>query len=183
MAAPEYVPTDPADDPRLVWTSSPRRPESWVADRPGDFPRTGQPRGIQLGSPGPDLGYAYKLLGLFRDKLTLTDGEHLHDVEAGAVQVAMKRSSLFGRAPTVHDLNVAFTMWGFLDDKPDSELVAVRKALFEGAGRLNTYVDKRRIADAVPKQALCQTPDAVKAAHATDWKSLIDLDAATPAGH
>ena len=28
----------------------------------------------------------------------------------------LKRASLFGRAPVVHDLTVAFTLWGFLDD-------------------------------------------------------------------
>ncbi|HVX17515.1 MAG TPA: hypothetical protein VHA73_05740 [Acidimicrobiales bacterium] len=183
MAAPEYVPTSPSDAPRLVWVSTPRRPEPWLADRPGDFPRDAQPRGDRLGSPGPDLGYAYKLLGLFADKLHLADGEHRRDAEAGAVQIAMKRSSLFGRAPVVHDLTVAFTVWGFLDESPDDELVETRRQLFEGAGHHNSYVVQRTIADTVPEQTLCQTPAAIASAHATNWKSLLDLDAARRVGH
>jgi hypothetical protein len=183
MAAPEYVPTDPADDPRVVWSSSPRRPESWAADRPGDFPRTGQPHGARMGSQGPDQGYVYKLLPLFEKKLKLYDGEHRLDAETGCIQVAMKRSSLFGRAPMVHDLTVAFTVWGFLDEGAAPELVALRRPLFEGAGHLNSYVELRTIADAVPEETLRKTPDQVKAEYAADWKSLLDLDAAKPVSH
>lgn len=183
MAAPEYVPTDPADKPRLVWKSPPRRPESWKADRPGDFPRDAQPRGVRFGSPGPDLGYVYTLLPLFAGKLKLTEGENRHDVEVGCVQIAMKRSSLFGRAPVSHDLTVAFTVWGFLDDDPPPDLVAIRRPLFEGARHMNSYVEQRTIADTVPDEALLKTPAAVTAAHASDWKSLLDLAAAERSGH
>lgn len=183
MAAPEYVPTDPTDDPRLVWKSPPRRPDPWEADRPGDFPRDAQPRGARLGSPGPDQGYIYTLLPRFRSKLKLVPGEDLHDVEAGCVHVAMKRSSIFGRAPVAHDLTVAFTVWGFFDDPAPDGLVKLRKTLFEGVGHPNTYVEKRAIADAVPESTLRKAPAAVSAAHAADWKALLDLDSAKPAGH
>lgn len=175
MTAPEYVPTDPAESPRLVWTSPPRRPEPWMADRPGDFPRRSQPRARRYGSPGPDQGYVYTLLPLFDDKLHLTSGEHRHDVDAGCCEVAMKRCSIFGRAPTVHDLTVAFTIWGYLDADPPTELLTVRKALFEGAGHEGAYLERRRIADAVPAEALALTVDEVIEAHRVDWRALVDL--------
>ena len=49
---------------------------------------------------------------LFEGKLVLTPGEHERDVLAGACAVALKRASLFGRAPVVHDLTVALTASG-----------------------------------------------------------------------
>lgn len=182
MAAPEYVPEDPTDDPRLVWVSPPRRPASWMADRPGDFPREFQPRGARLGAPGPDQGYAYTLLRLFDDKVHLVDGERRDDADVGAVEVAMKRSSLFGRAPVVHDVTVAFTVWGFLDENAPAELVKLRRALFEGVSLDSSYGRRRTIADAVPEATLRQTHQAVAAAYASDWRSLLDVTAATSPG-
>lgn len=172
MAAPQYVPTD--DLARLrVYRSSPRRPEPWVADRPGEVGP--QPRGDRLGSPGPDLGYALKLANGFEDRLVLTDGEHAHDAIGGCVAVAMKRASLFGRAPIAHDLTVAFTVWGFLAEAPD-DLVAVRRRLFEGVGHAaHHYVELREVVDAVPESTLRLTPARVAEAHRSDWRGLLDL--------
>ena len=59
MAAPEYVPVKPMDDVR-TYESPPRRPDPWLAQRPGDL-KTGQPRGVHFGNPGPDQGYALVL--------------------------------------------------------------------------------------------------------------------------
>lgn len=174
MAAPEYVPTDPLARLR-TYRSSPRRPESWVADRPGEI-TDGQPRGDRLGAPGPDLGYALKIARAFDDRLHLTDGEDHHDVVGGCVAVAMKRASLFGRAPVVHDLTVAFTVWGYLDLAVDPELAAVRRRLFEGVGHAaHHYVALRQVVDAVPEATLGLTPDEVDRAYATGWRSLLDL--------
>jgi hypothetical protein len=174
MAAPEYVPTDALARVR-AYRSNPRRPESWVADRPGDLV-DGQPRGDRFGTPGPDLGFALKIANGFHDQLHLTEGESHHDVEAGGVAVAMKRSSRFGRAPVVHDLTVAFTLWGFLDAAPDPELVAVRRRLFEGVGHAaHHYVELRQLVDSVPDATLRMTPAQVAAAHASDWRGLLEL--------
>jgi hypothetical protein len=146
-----------------------------VADRPGDL-ADGQPRGERLGAPGPDLGFALKIARTFDDALRLAEGESHHDVVGGCVAVAMKRSSLFGRAPVVHDLTVAFTVWGFLDDPADAELVAVRRRLFEGVGHAaHHYVELRQVVDAVPDATLRLTPERVAAAHAADWRGLLDL--------
>ena len=174
MAAPSYVPVDPTEEPR-DYESPPRRPDSWWATRPGEVVGAPQPRGTLLGNQGPDLGYALKLVHLFADKIRVTEGESVHDAEAGAVAVATKRSSLFGRAPTVHDLTIGFTVWGFLDESPAPELVAARKALFEGAGHLHGYAQERAIADAVPEATLRKSPEQVKAEHQSSWRSLLTL--------
>jgi hypothetical protein len=181
MAAPEYVPIPPTVDPRLVWESSPRVPDSWLADRPGDFPRESQPFAPRLGNPGPDVGYAFKLAEQFHGKLSLAEGEHEADAIAGCMQVAMKRAAMYGRAPVMHDLTIAFTLWGFLDERAPADLVDVRRPLFENLGHINQYKRKRQIADAVPFETLRKTPATITQEHTPDWRSMLDLSVIGPA--
>jgi len=174
MAAPEYVPSKPTEDPRS-YKSPPRRPEPWLADRPGEVGAAGQPRSEQLGNQGPDQGYALLLARRFEDQLHLAEGEHAEDAVAGCVAVAMKRASLFGRAPVSHDLTVGFTLWGFLDEDPDPELVELRRGLFAEARLPHHYGLQRAIADAVPDAVLRRPHATLIEAHASDWRSLLDL--------
>jgi hypothetical protein len=171
MAAPEYVPTDPVADPRS-YRSPPRRPESWLTDRPAEVGGAGQPRGELLGNQGPDQGYALLLVRLFEGKLHLQEGEHEEDAVAGCVGVALKRASLFGRAPVVFDLRVAFTVWGYLDEDTDPGLVELRRDLFEGAGHPHHYALRRAIVDTVPESTLRRSHDEVAEAYASDWRAL-----------
>lgn len=177
MAAPEYVPVD-TTRPVRAYESPPRRPEPWLANRPGEL-HDGQPRGARLGNQGPDQGYVLSLARRFAGKLTLTSGEHERDALAGAAAVALKRASLFGRAPIAADLTVALTIWGFLGAAPE-ELVALRKGLFEEVCHPHHYAEQRRIADLVPDDVLGQMPQQVTDAHRGDWRSLL---AAVPAAH
>ena len=178
MAAPEFVPLRPNDQPR-AYASPPRRPDEWRPVRPGELVTAGgQPDADagRMGAPGPDQGYVLKLLPLLRDELHLTEGEALADAEAGAVAVALKRASLFGRAPMVHDLRVAYTVWGFLDAVADPELVAARRERFEGVHLVaHHYPELRAVVDAVPAETLRMTPIEVAAAHAGDWQALLAL--------
>jgi hypothetical protein len=151
MAAPEYVPRPKDDQPR-VYESAPWLSDSWYADRPADLEGP-QPFGPRLGYPGPDQGYALKLARQFEDKLVLTPGEHATDVIAGCVEIANKRASLFGRAPVIHDLTVAFSLWGFLGEA-DPELVRLRKRYFQAVGEASHYSERRRVVDVVPVAAL-----------------------------
>lgn len=165
MAAPEYVPRRP-DEPVRVYESPPWRGDRWVAGRPGDLPGP-QPHGPRLGYPGPDQGYALKLAERFAGKLVLTPGESEEDALAGCVEVANKRASLFGRAPVIHDLTVALTIWGFLAEA-DPELVRLRKRYFRGIGHPHHYMARRRVADVVPVAALRLTPEQLARAVADD---------------
>jgi hypothetical protein len=167
------VPTKAIDDTR-IYTSPPRRPDPWLADRPAELPH-GQPRGDGLGSPGPDQGFAITIAERFREKLHLRPGEHAEDAIAGSVGVALKRASLFGRAPVVHDLTIAFTIWGFLDEHAPDEQVAVRRVLFEEIAHPHHYVEQRKVADRVPEATLRLTPAEVTARSTDGWRGLLDL--------
>ncbi len=169
MAAPEYVPPSLADQPRasLPLPANGR----WTATRPGDLQR-GQPLGTNLGRPGPDQGYALLLAERFNDRLHLAEGEHTEDAMAGAVAVAMRRASVFGRAPVIHDLEHAFGVFGFLDDPAQvpPELLEWRRRAFRGAG--HDYWDQREIVDGIPDATLRVTPAEIRR-RLSDWKALV----------
>lgn len=128
-----------------------------------------------MGTPGPDQGYALKLVSRFRNRLTLRDGESEADALAGGSAVAMKRSGRFGRAPVIHDLTVGLTVWGFLDPEPPRELVHIRGPWFDGVHLAQHYDRLRRIADAVTDEVLGRTHDQVSELHAADWRQCLDL--------
>lgn len=172
MAAPEFVPLKPLAEVR-VYESPPRRNDQWHADRPGDLDGR-QPQGDRYGVPGPDQGYALKLADEVFRPLLKTGAVHADDAIAGCLGIALKRASLFGRAPTAHDLRVAFTMWGFLDDAPPADLVARRQQLFAEVAHPHHYVEARRIADAVSDAVLRRPHTEIDADYAgPGWTSLI----------
>lgn len=175
MAAPEFVPTAP-DQLVRSYSSPPPREGSWMADRPAEL-HGPQPRGEQLGDPGPDQGYALTLADRFAGRLSLSAGEHEADALAGAAAVAMKRSSLFGRAPVVHDLTVGLTVWGFLSAEAPAELVELRTEWFDEVHLGIHYRQLRRIVDAVPANVLRLPHGAIAERHAQDWRSCLELDA------
>ena len=177
MAAPEFVPTQTTHHPRDYW-SPPWRVHTWPPG-PADLVSDGGQPDVdagRMGAPGPDQGYILKLVPLLRSKLHLAPNEREADAEAGGVVVALKRASLFGRAPVIHDLTVAYTVWGLLDPSAPAELVAERVRRFEGV-RLSAhhYPELRAVADAVPAATLRLTPAEVAERHRSDWRSLLAL--------
>lgn len=172
MAAPEYVP-QPAIKHVRSYESPPRRPESWTPKRPGDSP-TGFDLGERFGAPGPDQGYAYVLARRFHGQLLLAPDEREEDAIAGAVAVALKRASMFGRAPVLPDLTVALTIWGYLGDaSPD--LIAFRQPLFAEIASPHHYPEQRRVVDLVPDDVLRRMPEQIAADHRSDWRSLLSV--------
>lgn len=170
MAQPDYVPLSSADRVRLTKRLPP--PRRWVQDRPGEIKVSSHPKGRRLGVPGPDQGYAMHLAEKIEDRLQLAEGERAEDAVAGCVGVALRRAALFGRAPVMTDLEVAFGIWGFLGDAP-AELVELRKPLFQGTAK--AYLDQRAIVDHVREPALRLTPEEVRQELASDWRSLFVL--------
>jgi hypothetical protein len=172
MAQPEYVPTPvgkAAGRERLP------TPLSWRADRPGELVNTGgQPVGPGFGVAGPDQGYALKLVRLWEDQLIVPEGEHREDIVAGCLGVATKRAAEFGRAPVTYDVEIAFTVWGYLGQAPPADLVAYRRPLF--AGCAHDYEAQRAITDVVPDETLRLSPDEVKTGMgAGGWKTLLGV--------
>jgi hypothetical protein len=178
MAAPEYVPLPPTARPR-TYTSPDVVPAPWVLDRPAELSGR-QPEGARLGFQGPDQGYALKVADeRFRGRLRLAEGEQAEDAVRGCVGIAMRRASMFGRAPVVHDLTIAFTIWGFLDDAPPDDLLALRRPAFEGVGKVaHHYAELRAIVDAVPEATLRQAHGAVEASYPARWRELLGVETA-----
>ena len=172
MAAPEYVPTDQRA-PRS-YRSPDVVPESWSNDRAGSV-GTEQPVGPALGYQGPDQGYVLTLVRHFDSRVILAEGEQRDDVMAGAVEIAMKRASIFGRAPVVYDLEIALRVWGFLAEPP-AELIEARRC-FQGVANPYHWRDLRRVVAKVPESTLRNSPAEVETQHLSDWRSLLDPDA------
>jgi hypothetical protein len=170
MAAPEYVPVPPtAKSPS--YQSPDHVPDAWMRDRPADFDGR-QPQGRMLGNQGPDQGYAITLANRFRDRLHLQPGESADDAIAGCLGIALRRASMFGRAPVVHDLTIAFTMWGFLDASPPPDLLEARRHRFAEVGFIHHYAERRELADAVPEAVLRGSPADVAARYPREWSTL-----------
>ena len=145
-----------------------------MADRPGDLPG-GQPRGTALGTAGPDQGYAYRLVHLFDDRLHL-NGVDRDDAVSGCVALAMKRSALYGRAPVVHDLTAAFTIYGFLDQNPPAELASMRATMFAEIKSSHHYFERREVVDRVKDEALMQAHGAIEQQYQSDWRELFNAE-------
>ncbi len=174
MAAPEYVPTDthsrvPRPGPPMPPS---RRSTGRAVPRPGAI-GTRQPVGPSFGRQGPDQGYALVLARAFEDRLVLMEGESKDDVVAACVAVALKRASLFGRAPVIHDIEIAFTLFGFLGAAP-ADLVECRRSHLAGAA--HDHHRCRSVADAVPEATLTMACSQIRASFPGAWRALLGVD-------
>lgn len=172
MAAPKFSPVTPADRPRY-YASPEHVPEAWVPDRLGEISGF-QPGGSWVGDQGPDQGFALRIASRLRPKLQLQPGEDVDDAIQGCLGVALRRASMFSRAPVVHDLTIAFTIWGFYDAQPPEELLTLRRKMFEGLRLVSHhYAEARIVADMPPESTLRMRPEEVTAAYPTDWQDLV----------
>jgi hypothetical protein len=169
VAAPDFVPTDLADQPRKGLPLPPSR--KFRNDRPAALGPE-QPVGPTYGNPGPDPGYGLKLAKTFADRLVLAEGESVDDAVAGCVGVGLARAALFGRGPVIHDMTVAYTVWGFLGDAP-AELVEHRRPLFMAAS--HHYWDQREIVDRTPVETLRLVHTEVQRRFPSEWRALLGL--------
>ena len=171
MAIDPYVTVDPQDAPRARLPIPPAR--GWRPARPGDLdPVVGVGcQGILFGTPGPDSGYALTLALRFRDRIKVRGPETVGDAEALAAGLAMRRAALLGRAPIMSDLEVGFTLFGWLGDPPQ-ELVEWRRFAVAGV----EHDDARRLAliDSVPDDVLRLGAEEV-GGRLAEWRRLVGL--------
>ena len=162
----------PTDEPRSY--SSPQHiPDSWRPERPAEI-HGFQPEGGRMGYQGPDQGFAIKLANNLKSRLHLQPGESDADAVRGCLNIALKRASLFSRAPVIHDLTIAFTAWGFFDEKPPADLLELRRQLFTGVGNVVHHYDEgRTLADMFPESTLRMSPEQVAADYASRWRELV----------
>jgi hypothetical protein len=174
MTQPKYAPVTESAEVRPMY-KLPVAGE-WTAHRPADYaPRPQIGHRPNMGSPGPDQGYALRVAEGFADRLQLTDGEHSDDVLAGAVIVALRRAASLGRAPVSHDIEMALHLFGYLDAAAP-ELVATRKRLF--AGIAHDYWQQRDLADLIPESTLKLSAPTVRDRVRADpgaWRALTGI--------
>ena len=174
MAAPKFRPV-PTTEMARAYEPPDHVPDGWTADRPGDVGGF-QPTGPRLGYQGPDQGFALRIAERLRGDLELQRGENADDVIRGCLGIALRRASMFSRAPVVHDLTIAFTVWGFLDDAPPAALVELRGPIFEGLRQTtHHYTEGRAVADLVPESTLRMTADQVADRYPADWRELLGV--------
>jgi hypothetical protein len=174
MAAPKFSPVKPADNPRY-YESPEHVPEAWMPDRPGEI-NGFQPGGERLGDQGPDQGFALRIASQLRPKLQLQQGEDADDAIEGCLGIALRRASMYSRAPMVHDLTIAFTIWGFYDPEPPDDLVAFRRTMFDGLRHVSHhYAEARVLADLTPEATFRMTPDQVSDKYPQDWRGLLGV--------
>ena len=150
MTQPSFVPISEADQVRpALRLEEPRR---WVPSRPAELRYPVRTGGRNRGHPGPDQGYALRLARRFADRLRLVPGESEEDVLVGGALIAARRSALFGRAPTVHDVEAAWALWGFLDDEPLQGILEARRLAFSSVA--HDYPVQRALVDRVPDDVI-----------------------------
>ena len=111
MGQQPNVDVDSSDLPRLIPDTDP--PRRWRPTRPGVIVRPEQmPWGGAFGTPGPDTGWALKLVRAAE----LPDRSEGLEFVLAALMAA--RASHFGRAPLPEDLEVAMILAGFGDGVP-----------------------------------------------------------------
>lgn len=176
MTQPSFVPITEADQVRPALRL--QVPAQWSPSRPADHRAPGQPTGRRLGAPGPDQGFALRLAHRLAPTFVLTEGEHLEDVVIGCALVAARRAAMFGRAPSIHDLNAVVALFGLASGSAPAELVDHRRRAFNGLS--HDYQVQRALVDSVPEETLRLSPTEVaeRAAEPGGWRELLGLDAA-----
>lgn len=172
MAAPKFSPVATTDRAR-GYESPDHVPANWMPNRPAEIAGF-QPSGPRRGNHGPDQGFALRIAARLSPQIQLQPGEHLDDAVRGCLGIALGRSSLFSRAPVVHDVRLAFTIWGYFDEQPPTELIELRTKLFAGLRHVaHHYTEARVVADMVPDATLQLTPEAAAAMYPASWRELV----------
>lgn len=118
------------DLPRAASQPGPAR--RWRPRRPGDLNAPGQvPSGPGFGTPGPDTGYALRLLADL--PLVLGRDERRADAEGILAVLMGARASRFGRAPIAEDAEVAMMILGFPAPGAPAADPAGRRRFYPGA--------------------------------------------------
>ncbi len=127
MGQEPNIELDRSDAPRQ--TLAPAAPRRWKPTRPGEINSPGEMRwGGAFGRPGPDTGWALKLI-----RETVWDrSDRGNESEAVLATLVGARASMFGRAPTMQDVEVGLILMGL---RPDEVPPAVAKRLGDERNR------------------------------------------------
>ena len=93
-----------------------------------------------------------KLAKRLSPTLHLSIGEDAHDIELGVALLASRRAALFGRAPSIYDVQAALALFGFTEPDVDAAIVVHRQGLFQAVG--HSWESQRALIDSVPEALL-----------------------------
>lgn len=97
----------------------------------------------------------------------------MDDAIRGSIGIALRRASMYGRAPVMHDLTFALTIWGWLVDNVPADLLARRKELFSGVGdATHSYYEVREITGLVPETTYQLSIEQLTASTPMSWRAL-----------
>jgi hypothetical protein len=153
MTQPTFVPISEADQVRPALHLD--VPAAWTTNRPAELSTPTASRGKSVGTPGTDAGFAMRLARRVAGDLKLTEGEDEHDVLFGVALIAARRAALYGRAPSIYDVQLALALWGYLVEAPP-ELIVARQLAFASVS--HDYVAQRALADSIPEASLRLPP-------------------------
>ena len=145
--------------------TGPERP--WTPNRPGELTGTGMPWGGAFGMPGPDAGYALKLVA--GRELILAEHEHRADADAVVAAVAAARSSLVRRGPTKADIDAAIIILGY---DAENEFGPIRAAAIGGSAHPPLRI--RGLIAGIPTDVYDATADELRE-RAASGESLIEI--------
>ena len=119
MGQQPNIELDEGDAPRTELEPPP--PHRWVNNRPGaiNSPEE-QPWGGEFGRPGPDAGWALRLI----DRAEFDRSERGPEIEAVLAALVAARASYFGRAPVPEDVEVGLTLLGLRLDGFEPGVIA-----------------------------------------------------------
>jgi len=132
------LPITLAELPRA--SPQPAAPRRWRPDRAGDITSPDQvPWGGAFGTPGPDTGYALKLI---RDRGLDAEPGMGDDLVAALLAIISARTSALGRAPVPMDVDIA------------RRLLEVDGPISRFGGIAHDHARLRRLVESVPRDAL-----------------------------
>lgn len=148
-------------------------PQSWRLGRPGDVDHSAvKDNSALLGHAGPNNGFALSLIKLESPKLNLVEHEHRHDVEVLLSEIAMRRSSNYGRAPMIGDIRFAMHLLGY-DAEPTQGEEKWRPRLVSGCG--HDEHRRRIIVNSIPQEIIDDSHANMHDAISGWWEKLEDL--------
>ncbi len=119
MGQQPNIELDPADLPPPEPSLEP--PRRWTPTRPGDITSPAEvPHGPAFGRPGPDPGWALRLVR----QSQFERGPRPDDLEAMVATIAGARAARHGRGPVAEDVEVALTVLGLRPDALPEEVAA-----------------------------------------------------------
>lgn len=128
--------------------TEPPAPEPWAPYRSGDMPGAERSSGAFFGRPGPDAGYALRLVGAA--DLPASPRKGLLERVLGTI--ASARAAAFGRGPIMQDVDVALGLLGFGADADEDALAERLDAILDSA--VHEHTKGSGFVDTLPEPVL-----------------------------